>query len=76
MKEFDIFTPLTFNDGSPIPAKFLQELQRRLTNRFEALTFFPQPNKGIWKLGKVTFYDEIVMIEKLQNLAIRRLIGR
>jgi len=50
VKEYDIFIPLYYNDGRPIePARF-QELQKRLLERFQGLTFFPQPNQGYWKL--------------------------
>jgi hypothetical protein len=67
VKEFDIFIPLTFNDGEPVPGKVLQELQRRLLDRFEGLTFFPQPNRGFWKLGPMTYQDEIVIYRVLTN---------
>ena len=61
MKEYDIFVPLFYNDGSPIePAKF-QELQRGLLERFEGLTYFPQANQGFWKFGNITYRDEIVI---------------
>jgi len=40
VKDYDLFIPLYNNDGSPIePAKF-QELQARLLQRFEGLTYF------------------------------------
>jgi hypothetical protein len=61
VKEYDIFIPLYYNDGTPIePAKF-QELQARLLERFEGLTYFPQPNQGFWKFGGMTNRDEIVI---------------
>jgi hypothetical protein len=61
VKEYDIFIPLYYNDGTPIePAKF-QELQARLLERFEGLTYFPQPNQGFWKFGGMTYRDEIVI---------------
>jgi hypothetical protein len=51
VKEYDIFVPLYYNNGSPIePAKF-QDLQALLLERFEGLTFFPQRNQGFWSLG-------------------------
>ena len=61
MREFDIFVPLFFNDGRPVDAEFFQELQARLLSSFNGLTFFPQPNKGYWKMGPATFQDEIVI---------------
>ncbi len=61
MKEYDIFVPLFYNDGSPIEPKKFQWLQRRLLDRFDGLSFFPQPIKGYWKMGEVTYHDEIVI---------------
>ena len=61
MKEYDIFIPLFYNNGSPVePAKF-QDLQGRLLERFEGLTYFPQANQGFWKFGDITYRDEIVI---------------
>ena len=65
MKEYDIFIPLFYNDGTPIePARF-QNLQGRLLERFEGLTFFPQANQGFWKFGNMTYRDEIVIYRVL-----------
>ena len=61
MKEYDIFVPLYFNDGSPVEAERLQDLQETLLNRFGGLTFFPQPNQGFWRMAGVTYRDEIVI---------------
>ena len=61
MKEYDIFVPLYYNDGRPVEAEKFQTLQAVLLDRFEGLTFFPQPNKGIWKMADVTYRDEIVI---------------
>lgn len=61
MKEYDIFVPLYYNDGTPVEAEKFQELQEVLLNRFDGLTFFPQPNKGFWKMAGVTYRDEIVV---------------
>ena len=61
VKEYDIFAPLFYNNGSPIePAKF-QELQGGLLEQFEGLTYFPQANQGFWKFGDITYRDEIVI---------------
>ena len=67
MREYDIFIPLFYNDGNAIePTKF-QDLQRRLLEQFDGLTYFPQANHGFWKFGEITYRDEIV---------IYRVIGR
>jgi hypothetical protein len=54
VKEYDIFIPLYYNDGTPIETAKLQDLQEQLLQRFEGLTYFPQPNQGFWKFGGVS----------------------
>jgi len=78
VKEYDIFVPLYFNDGSPIEALKFQRLQAELLENFEGLTFFPQPNEGFWKLGGVTYRDEIVIYRVLTNRvrSARRFLSR
>ena len=71
MKEYDIFVPLCFNDGSPIEAEKFQELQESLLGRFGGLTFFPQPNKGLWRMAGITYRDEIVIYRVIASAAER-----
>ena len=61
MKEYDLFLPLTYNDGTAIEAKFFKALRLRLLEQFDGVTFFPQPNEGYWRMGGVTYKDEIVV---------------
>ena len=65
MREFDLFVPLFHNDGRPIKPELFQQLQGRLLVEFDGVTFFPQPNKGFWKMGGVVFHDEIVVYRVL-----------
>ena len=65
MKEYDLFVPLYYNDGSPVEARKFQELQNRLLEHFDGLTYFPQPNKGFWKQANITYRDEIVIYRVL-----------
>ncbi len=67
MKEYDIFIPLFYNDGSPIEARKLQRLQASLLEQFHGLTYFPQPNEGYWKLSDVTYRDEIVIYRVISS---------
>ena len=69
MKEYDIFVPLCFNDGSPVEAEKFQDLQEALLNHFGGLTFFPQPNKGLWRMAGVTYRDEIVIYRVIGSAA-------
>jgi hypothetical protein len=61
VKEYDIFIPLRYNDGTPIEVRKFQLLQASLLEEFGGLTYFPQTNQGFWKLGDVTYRDEIVI---------------
>jgi hypothetical protein len=65
VKEYDLFIPLYHNDGTPIDARKLRKLRIRLLQEFDGVTFFPQPNEGFWRLGKVVYRDEIVVFRVL-----------
>jgi hypothetical protein len=67
VKEYDLFIPLFYNDGSPVERKKLRELQQRLLEQFDGLPFFPQPNQGFWKMGDVTYRDAIVIYRVLAS---------
>jgi hypothetical protein len=65
VKEYDLYVPLYLNDGTPVSDDVIDRLGRRLLDRFGGCTFFPQPNKGMWKTGDVVFRDEIVIFRIL-----------
>ena len=69
MKEYDIFLPLYYNDGQPVEGDKLQDVQSVLLAEFEGLTFFSQPNQGFWKMGEVTYRDEIVILRVIATNA-------
>jgi hypothetical protein len=71
VKEYDLFLPLRYNDGSPVEPRRFQAVQRLLLEQFGGLTFFPQPNEGLWKIGTVTYRDEIVIYRVLSSNAPR-----
>jgi hypothetical protein len=35
--------------------------------QFGGVTFFPQPNEGLWQMGSVTFRDQIVIFRVLST---------
>ena len=65
MREFDIFIPLFDNEGNPFKSALYQNLQVRLLEYFNGLTYFPQPNEGFWRVGDTTYRDEIVVYRVL-----------
>lgn len=71
MKEYDIFVPLSYNNGTAIEGRKFQQLQQSLLDEFGGVTYFPQANQGYWKLGDVTYRDEIVIYRVLSSDARR-----
>lgn len=61
MKEYELYVPLNYNDGSPVEPEQIRRIGERLLEKFGGCTYFPQPNKGTWKMGDVVFRDEIVI---------------
>jgi hypothetical protein len=65
--EYDVYLPLAYNDGRPVEAEKIADLKHRLQERFGGLTFFPQRTEGMWRVGRVTFRDEIVILRVLSE---------
>jgi len=61
VREYDVFVPLRYNDGTPMEPVRFQVIQARLLEYFNGVTFFPQPGQDCWKAGDVTYRDEIVI---------------
>lgn len=61
MKEYELYLPMFRNDGRPVPDDLVDDVIERLLNQFGGCTFFPQPNKGFWKMANVVFHDDIVI---------------
>lgn len=61
MKEYELYVPLTHNDGTPVNPLILVELRQSLLEQFGGLTFFPQRNEGFWTFAGITYRDEIVI---------------
>jgi hypothetical protein len=77
VKEFDIFIPLFDNEGTRFKSVLYQNLQVRLLEYFNGLTFFPQPNEGFWRVGDATYRDEVVVYRVLteKSRAARRYLS-
>jgi hypothetical protein len=61
VKEYDLYIPLTYNDGTAIESRKLVRLRNRLLRQFGGLTFFPQSNQGFWTVAGITYQDAIVI---------------
>jgi hypothetical protein len=71
VKEYDLYVPLTYNDGTLIEPRTIERIGQGLLEQFGGVTFFPQPNEGLWRMGPVTYRDQIVIFRVLSANARR-----
>ena len=67
MKEYDVYLPLRYNDGTAVETGKFQALLQKLLDQFGGVTYFPQPNEGLWRMGSVVYKDEIVIYRVLSD---------
>jgi hypothetical protein len=65
VKEYEVYLPLRYNDGSLIENHKIDRVGELLLEQFGGVTYFPQPNRGLWQMGGVTFRDDIVLFRVL-----------
>jgi hypothetical protein len=61
VKEYDVFIPRNYNDGSPVERKKLKKIKKHLADEFEGVTEIHLRKKGWWKMGGITFRDKITI---------------
>jgi hypothetical protein len=66
-RRYDLYLPLTDNEGSPIADDVFQGVQRRLLDRFGGLTVQKRdfPLQGIWQGDRRLYFDQIILITVL-----------
>lgn len=67
MREFDIFLPASRNDGQPVETEIIDEIKRTLADAFGGYTHLSQRNEGAWRMGSVTFRDEVTIVRVLDD---------
>jgi hypothetical protein len=62
-RRYDLYLPLTDNDGRPFADELFRDVQRRLLARFHGLTALQRdfPLQGIWQ-GETRLYFDLVII--------------
>jgi hypothetical protein len=65
VREYDLFIPLNYNDGSPVEQAKLRRVRDKLLKEFTGFTFFPQAGRGYWKTGGATSRDAVVIYRVL-----------
>ena len=66
-RRYDLYLPLTHNDGRPIGDDLFRGLQRRLLARFGGLTAQQRefPLQGIWQGGTRLYLDQVIIMTAL-----------
>src|SRR3954463_8569578 len=67
MKEYEIYLPTTYNDGTPIDAEVVEQLKRELAQAFGGYTHQRSRSEGAWQLGGVMFRDEVTIVRVLDQ---------
>lgn len=63
MREYDLYVPRNYNDGSPVKRKIIRRIKQHLADQFGGVTEIHLRKRGWWKLGTVTFRDKIVIFQ-------------
>ena len=63
IRSIEIYLPLDFNDGRPIPESKYISIQQELLNRFGGVTSVQRqfPLQGVWQSGTETYHDRVVV---------------
>jgi hypothetical protein len=63
IRNIDVYLPLDFNDGRPIPESKYVSLQQELLDRFGGVTSLQRqfPLQGVWQAGTHVYHDRVVV---------------
>jgi hypothetical protein len=61
IRSIDLYLPLDYNDGEPIPESKYVALQQELLTRFGGVTSVERqfPLQGLWHSGTEVYYDRV-----------------
>src|SRR5262245_3920769 len=63
-RRYDLYLPLTFNDGKAVPDRLFASVEKRLLARFRGLTAQERefPLKGIWQGKRKLYFDQVIVM--------------
>jgi hypothetical protein len=67
MQEFEIYLPTVMNDGAPIDVSVIDRIKDTLVQTFGGYTHLDQRFEGAWRLGGVTFRDDVTILRVLDD---------
>ena len=67
MQEFEIYLPTKHNDGTEIDPAEIARIKAKLAAAFGGYTHLNQRSEGAWRMGGVTFRDEVTIVRVLDD---------
>jgi len=67
MQEYEIYLPTTSNDGEPVDGAEIQGIKDTLVRAFGGYTHLTHRSEGAWRMGGVTFHDEVTIVRVLDD---------
>ena len=67
MQEYEIYLPTTLKDGTPVEAAKIQGIKDSLVKAFGGYTHLNHRSEGAWRMGGVTFHDEVTIVRVLDD---------
>jgi hypothetical protein len=63
-RRYDIYLPLTFNDGRPIPDDQFEAVESRMLKQFGGVTSQQRdfPLRGIWQGETQLYFDQVIVM--------------
>ncbi len=63
IRSIEVYLPLDYNDGRPIPEAKYVSIQEELLNRFGGVTSVQRqfPLQGVWQSGTDIYHDRVVV---------------
>ena len=67
MQEYEIYLPTKHNDGAPVDPAHIERIEQELARKFGGYTHLKQRSKGLWRMGGVTFMDEVTIVRVIDD---------
>lgn len=67
MRELEIYLPTTTNEGARIDPAEIERIKHLLVETFGGYTHLDQRFEGAWRIGGVTFHDQITIVRVLDD---------
>jgi len=67
VKEYDIYLSSSHDDGTSIDSSTLSDIKAELASAFGGYTHLCSTIEGVWRLGRVTFRDQVTILRILDD---------